>query len=95
MPYTRKEYVHGTPSPKITIFEMGDPKAEYGAELVLRAAETGALSDRSLEALRIHVNRALGSKTTKFYYKICRYPHIIARERSGLHLPGQTESLQE
>ncbi len=88
MVYTRKEYVHGTPSPKITIFEMGDPKAEYGAELVIRAAETGVLSDRSLEALRVHVNRALGAKTTKFYYKINRYPHIIVRGKKWLAFAG-------
>jgi len=88
MVYTRKEYVHGAPSPTITIFEMGDLKGEYNAELVIRAAETGVLSDRSLEALRVHVNRALGAKTEKFYYKISRYPHVILRGKKWLAFAG-------
>jgi large subunit ribosomal protein L10e len=88
MPYTRKEYVHGTPAPKISIFEMGDPKNQYDTEIVLRSIESGTLSDKSLEALRIHVNRALGENISKYYYKINLYPHTILRGKKWLAFAG-------
>jgi len=88
MDYTRREYVHGTPSPKISIFEMGDPKGDYNAEVRLRAARAGNISDRSLEALRIHVNRALSSELSKFHYKINLYPHSIVRGKKWLAFAG-------
>jgi len=88
MAYTRKKYVHGAPSPKISIFEMGDPKAEYNTEVVLQAAESGSLSDRSLEALRVHVNRALSLKLTKYHYRINLYPHSIVRGKKWLAFAG-------
>jgi large subunit ribosomal protein L10e len=88
MPYTRKEYVHGTPAPKISIFEMGDPKNQYDTEIVLRSIEAGSLSDKSLEALRVHVNRSLGEKLSKYYYRINLYPHTILRGKKWLAFAG-------
>lgn len=88
MDYTRKKYVHGAPSPKISIFEMGDSKAEYNTEIALQAAEFGSLSDRSLEALRVHVNRALGVKLSKYHYRINLYPHSIERRKKWLAFAG-------
>jgi len=86
--YTRKEYVHGAPGPKITIFEMGYPKEEYDREVILQASEAGSLSDRSLEALRVHVNRALSEKLSKYHYKIKLYPHSIVRGKKWLAFAG-------
>ncbi len=88
MAYTRKEYVHGAPSPKISIFEMGDPKGEYNTEIVFLAAETGSLSDKSLEALRVHVNRAFSEKLSKYHYRINLYPHSIVRGKKWLAFAG-------
>jgi len=88
MPYTRKEYAHGTPQPRISMFEMGDRKAEYDSEVVLRASEDGLLSDRSLEAIRTHINRALESSVPKYHYKIKVFPHTIVRGKKWLAFAG-------
>ena len=94
--YTRVEYIHGAPQPKITRFTMGTYKEDYEAEIRLKARERELIRDRALEALRINVNRTLQKKVglNNYYYMIVIYPHHILRENKMMTGAG-ADRLQE
>lgn len=80
-PYTRKEYAHGFPPPKIVKFTMGDTKAEFQVEGHLLATERAQIRHCALEAARVATNRVLMDKLINDYYmNVHTYPHIILRE---------------
>jgi large subunit ribosomal protein L10e len=83
-PYTRREYMKGTPAPKITIFDMGDLKNpdRFQLELSLCTKESGQITHNALEASRIAANRYLVNKAgrTGFYLKCRLFPHEVLRE---------------
>ncbi|MCE4611388.1 MAG: 50S ribosomal protein L16 [Desulfurococcales archaeon] len=91
-PYTRREYIHGVPPPKITKFEMGNyevmVKAEVKGELVM--LEAGQIRHNALEAARIAVNKylstTLGDKN--FYFRVRVYPHHVLRENKMMAFAG-------
>ncbi|WP_456474424.1 50S ribosomal protein L16 [Candidatus Pyrohabitans sp.] len=82
--YTRREYMDGTPNPKITIFDMGDvsnpERFEY--QLSLYAKEPGQITHNALEASRIAANRYITKRAGRsgFYMKFRVYPHVVLRE---------------
>ncbi len=79
--YTRKEYAHGFPPPKIVKFTMGDTKAEFQVEGQLIATERAQIRHCALEAARVATNRVLMDKLINDYYmNVHPYPHIILRE---------------
>src|SRR4030043_2095036 len=79
--YTRKEYAHGFPPPKIVKFTMGDTKAEFQIEGQLLATERAQIRHCALEAARVATNRVLMDKLINDYYMtVHKYPHIILRE---------------
>ena len=51
--YTRKEYIHGIPPPKITKFVMGNIHLEPEVVLKLTAVEKGVVRHNALEAARV------------------------------------------
>lgn len=83
-PYTRKEYMKGTPQSKITIFDMGDLKNadRFEVRVSLVAKENGQITHNALEASRIASNRYIQKKLGPAGYHLkCRvYPHGILRE---------------
>ncbi len=91
-PYTRREYIHGVPQPKITKFEMGNyemvEKAEVKGELI--AVEAGQIRHNALEAARIAVNKYLASSVgdANFYFRIRIYPHHVLRENKLMAFAG-------
>ena len=91
-PYTRKEYIHGVPPPKITKFEMGNhdmiENAEVKGELII--IEAGQIRHNALEALRIAVNKYLSSTVgdANFYFRIRIYPHHVLRENKMMAFAG-------
>jgi len=91
-PYTRREYIHGVPPPKITKFEMGNrellEKAEVKGELVV--LEAGQIRHNALEAARIAVNKYLSSTVgdANFYFRIRVYPHHVFRENKMMAFAG-------
>ena len=91
-PYTRKEYIHGVPPPKITKFEMGNhellEKAEMKGELVV--LEAGQIRHNALEAARVAVNKYLSSTVgdANFYFRIRVYPHHVFRENKMMAFAG-------
>jgi len=94
--YTRTEYIHGAPQPKITRFNMGTIKDDYNIVLLLKVNEKAFVRDRALEALRINVNRLLQKKIggQNYYFSILVYPHHVLRENKMMTGAG-ADRLQE
>jgi len=79
--YTRKEYVRGFPSPKITKFTMGDTKSKFTHQALLIAQEQAQIRHNALEAARVASNRVLMEKLGNSYLlQVVTYPHTILRE---------------
>ena len=79
--YTRKEYVRGSPAPKITKFTMGDTKSKFTHTAFLIAREKAQIRHNALEAARVASNRVLLEKLGNSYVlKVVPYPHTILRE---------------
>lgn len=79
--YTRKEYVRGSPAPKITKFTMGDTKSKFTYQALLVAQEQAQIRHNALEAARVASNRVLLEKLGNSYVlKVVPYPHAILRE---------------
>jgi len=80
-PYTRKEYVRGSPPPKITKFTMGDTKSKFAYQALLIAQEKAQIRHNALEAARVASNRVLMDKLGNSYLlRVVPYPHTILRE---------------
>jgi len=80
-PYTRKEYIRGSPPPKITKFTMGDTKATFPFQALLIAGEEAQIRHNALEAARVASNRVLLNKLgTAYVLRVLTYPHNILRE---------------
>jgi len=80
-PYTRKEYIRGSPPPKITKFTMGDTKATFPFQASLIAGEEAQIRHNALEAARVASNRVLLNKLGNAYVlRVLTYPHTILRE---------------
>lgn len=94
--YTRLDYIHGAPQPRITKFDMGSPKNDYDVEVRLLANERALVRDRALESLRMNVNRILVKKigSDNFHFRINVYPHHVLRENKMMTGAG-ADRLQE
>jgi large subunit ribosomal protein L10e len=81
-PSTRKEYMGGIPTPRITQFVLGNKKADFPKKLSLVALEKCQVRHNALESARITVNRALEKTigSTNYRVKILVYPHVVLRE---------------
>jgi large subunit ribosomal protein L10e len=81
-PSTRKEYMGGIPTSRITQFVLGNKKADFPTKLTLVAIEKCQVRHNALESARITVNRALEKTigSTNFRAKILVYPHVVLRE---------------
>lgn len=80
-PYTRKKYIKGFPTPKITKFTMGDTQADFEYRAKLIAQKKVQIHHTALEAARIAVNRLLSEKLGENYcLHIKPFPHTILRE---------------
>ena len=80
--YTRKEYMKGIPGPKITIFDMGEKKAEFEVEVSLVARDKAQITHAAMEAARIAANRHISNKAGRagYHLKFRVYPHNVLRE---------------
>ncbi len=90
-PYTRQSkkkprlsYVKGVPYPKITKFEMGDPKKDFDVKMFLVSENAVQIRHNALEAARIAVNKYLDKSVGKenYFVKILVYPHHVLRENA-------------
>ncbi|ALU11522.1 50S ribosomal protein L16 [Ignicoccus islandicus DSM 13165] len=95
-PYTREEYIHGAPQPKVVKWVMGNPKVEAEVEIRLVALERAQIRHNALEAARVAVHKALSSSIgeNNYVFIIKRYPHHVLREHKFMAFAG-ADRLQE
>lgn len=95
-PYTRHEYIHGSPPPKISRFIMGDTKATYENRVSLLAENDVQIRHNALEAARVAANKVLAEKLgeTGYLLNLCVYPHVVLRENRMIATAG-ADRLQE
>jgi large subunit ribosomal protein L10e len=95
-PYTRKEYIHGVPPPKITKFVMGNTKLSAEVVVTLRSMERGIVRHNALEAARVMVYKFLSTEVGEqnFLLIIKKYPHQVLREHKMMAFAG-ADRLQE
>jgi len=91
-PYTRKEYIHGVPQPKITKFETGNKEMmeKYEVKLDLISLEIGQIRSNALESARIMTGKFLNLEVGEgnFYMRIPKYPHQVIRENKMMAFAG-------
>ncbi len=80
--YTRTEYLVGNPSSLITIYDMGDSKADFEIELSLLVKEDVQVTHNALEAARVSANRHLLKHLGQvgYHLKVRVHPYQILRE---------------
>lgn len=80
--YTRREYMGGVPSNRISQFEMGNGKGDFPVEMRLVSESHMAIRHTALEAARIACNRTIQKKagSAGYFMKIHVFPHEVLRE---------------
>jgi len=90
MSYSREEYIHSVPQPKISRFTSGDSNDEYEYTISLISSSNVKINSRALEAARVTANRALermlGERS--FLLKVIPYPHEVVREHKMMGFAG-------
>lgn len=95
-PYTRLKYIHGTPTPKVSKFNMGDLAMAFPRRVDLVARERVQIRHNALESARVAANKVLSDKygETGYRLQLRPYPHIILRENKMIATAG-ADRLQE
>ncbi|MEM2201580.1 MAG: 50S ribosomal protein L16, partial [Ignisphaera sp.] len=95
-PYTRREYIHGIPMPKISKFVMGNTKINAEIKLELISIERGVIRHNALEAARVIAHKYLSKYVgdTNYMIVLKSYPHHVIREHKMLAFAG-ADRLQE
>ena len=80
--YTRREYMGGVPTSRITQFVVGNKNAKFPIQLYLTANERCQIRHNALESARITANRFLEKKVGLNDYRLTVriYPHHVIRE---------------
>jgi large subunit ribosomal protein L10e len=94
--YTRMKYIHGSPSPKVSKFNMGDLSTRFPRRVHLVARESVQVRHNALESARVAANKVLFDKygETGYRLQLNVYPHIILRENKMIATAG-ADRLQE
>jgi large subunit ribosomal protein L10e len=94
--YTRMKYIHGSPSPKVSKFNMGDLSTHFARRVHLVSREAVQIRHNALESARVSANKVLFDKygETGYRLQLCVYPHIILRENKMIATAG-ADRLQE
>jgi len=94
--YTRGEYIHGPPQPKISKFFMGETKAKFEYTVSLVSLNHIQVRHNALEAARISANKVLFDSLgeTGYALSVRVYPHIVLRENKMIATAG-ADRLQE
>ena len=85
--YTRREYIGGVPTSRITQFDVGAPGAKFDSEVVLTlsADEKCLIRHNALESARITANRHIMTAAGRagYHLKIRVYPHQVLRHNKA------------
>ena len=95
-PYTRQKYIHGSPAPKISKFNMGGPPSNFSRIVNLVSQERVQIRHNALESCRVAANKVLLDKygDTGYRLTLTPYPHVILRENKMIATAG-ADRLQE
>lgn len=95
-PYTRDDYIHGAPQPRISKYSMGVYKDDYTYELLLVAGEEMQIRDVALESARIAAGKLLAKKLGEGNYllELKAHPHHVLRENKMI-FGAHADRLQE
>jgi large subunit ribosomal protein L10e len=90
------KYIHGSPAPKISKFNMGDLSTHFARKIHLVAREHVQIRHNALESARVSANKVLTDRwgETGYRLQLCVYPHIILRENKMIATAG-ADRLQE
>jgi len=90
------KYIHGSPSPKVSKFNMGDLSTHFARRVHLVSREAVQIRHNALESARVSANKVLFDKygETGYRLQLCVYPHIILRENKMIATAG-ADRLQE
>ncbi|MCD6341839.1 MAG: 50S ribosomal protein L16 [Thaumarchaeota archaeon] len=95
-PYTRADYIHGAPQPRIAKYTMGRYSDDYEYELLLIAKEDLQMRDVALESARIalskHLSSVLGNEN--YFAELKAHPHHVLRENKMI-FGAHADRLQE
>src|SRR6266568_635572 len=94
--FTRMKYIHGSPAPKVSKFNMGDLSTQFPRKVHLVAREHVQIRHNALESARVSANKVLTDRwgETGYRLQLCVYPHIILRENKMIATAG-ADRLQE
>src|SRR6058998_2866094 len=94
--FTRLKYIHGSPNPKVSKFNMGDLSTQFPRRVHLVSREAVQIRHNALESGRVAANKVLFDKygETGYRLQLCVYPHIILRENKMIATAG-ADRLQE
>lgn len=94
--YTRKEYIHGVPPPRLSKHTMGNLKGKFGYEVSMINLKHVQIRHNALEAARIAVNKVLFDRLgeTGYRLRVKVYPHQVLRENKMMAFAG-ADRLQE
>lgn len=72
----------GVPAPRITQFDLGNPRADFPLKITLIGEESCQIRHNALEAARIAAVRLLNKKVgpVNYHLKIRIYPNNVLRE---------------
>jgi large subunit ribosomal protein L10e len=90
------KYIHGSPNPKVSKFNMGDLSTHFPRRIHLVSMEAVQIRHNALESGRVAANKVLFDKygETGYRLELCVYPHIILRENKMIATAG-ADRLQE
>ena len=94
--YTKGQYIHGSPSLKISRFTMGDTKTKYAHRVSLLSDNAVQIRHNALEAARVAANKVLADNLgeTGYVLNLRVYPHNVLRENRMIATAG-ADRLQE
>lgn len=94
--YTRREYIHGVPPPRINKYTMGNLKGKFDYSVSLIALMKVQIRHNALEAARVAVNKVLSDKLgeTGYRLRIKVFPHQVLRENKMMAFAG-ADRIQE
>jgi len=94
-PFTRVDYIHGAPQPRLAKYDYGVWKDDYEYRLRLAAHESVQIRDVALESARVAAGKLLSQKIgDNFYLVIKAHPHHILRENKMI-FGAHADRLQE
>src|SRR6266516_3266993 len=90
------KYIHMSPNPKVSKFNMGDLSTHFPRRVHLVSREAVQIRHNALESGRVAANKVLFDKygETGYRLQLCVYSHIILRENKMIATAG-ADRLQE